>query len=389
VSVSVSTTPRPHPPEIRKRAAELARLRGRQIAQVAVDLGVAESSLRSWLLQAFVDLAAEQGLFTDNRAEPIRLRREFRVKDMEIKIPKRASAYFAGKSVLPRTVLRLVHEFEVTALTSRWPAGCSRSPVPAATTGCRGFGPRLGRRPTPERVPRWLSRLPSHIWGPEGPCRAQGRPGPSCRTQADGQAHANRRRPGRLPLQEGSSSACTSRPRGSDAAEVRGRRPDQPWCTDITEHPVKEGKLYSCAVLDAFSPRIVGQPIADHNRAELVVNGLQMATSAASRRPGPSSTQRGQPIDKLDLRPPTAEIRTARLDWPNRIIGQRHDHESIWSTMQRELLDLQTWRSRAQVASADFEWTEAFYNPVRRHSSIGDLIPAEFNALHASAKFAP
>ncbi len=47
--------PRPHPPEFRKRAVELARLREKPIAQIAVDLGISESCLRNWLHQADVD----------------------------------------------------------------------------------------------------------------------------------------------------------------------------------------------------------------------------------------------------------------------------------------------------------------------------------------------
>jgi putative transposase len=54
-------------------------------------------------------------------------------------------------------------------------------------------------------------------------------------------------------------------------------RPNALWCTDITEHPTKEGKVYCAAVLDCYSRRIVGWSIADHMRAELVVDALQMA----------------------------------------------------------------------------------------------------------------
>ena len=94
--------PRPHPPEFRKRAVELARLRENPIAQIAVDLGISESCLRNWLHQADVDEGAKQGLSTDERAELVRLRRELRVKDMEIEILKRASAFFARENVLPK-----------------------------------------------------------------------------------------------------------------------------------------------------------------------------------------------------------------------------------------------------------------------------------------------
>ena len=53
--------------------------------------------------------------------------------------------------------------------------------------------------------------------------------------------------------------------------------PDRLWLTDITEHPTREGKVYCAAVLDVYSRRIVGWSIADHLRAELVVDALDMA----------------------------------------------------------------------------------------------------------------
>ena len=37
-----------------------------------------------------------------------------------------------------------------------------------------------------------------------------------------------------------------------------------------------------------------------------------------------------------------------------------------------------------QLASAIFEWIEAWYNPRRRHTSLGDLSPIEFEALHTT-----
>ena len=54
-------------------------------------------------------------------------------------------------------------------------------------------------------------------------------------------------------------------------------RPDVLWVGDVTEHPTTEGKVYLATVIDAFSRRVVGWSIADHLRAELVVDALQMA----------------------------------------------------------------------------------------------------------------
>lgn len=62
--------------------------------------------------------------------------------------------------------------------------------------------------------------------------------------------------------------------------------------------------------------------------------------------------------------------------------------ESFWSTMQRELFDRRRWQTRDELASAIFEWIKAFYNPVRRHSSIGNLSPANFEAQERAAEHA-
>ena len=58
--------------------------------------------------------------------------------------------------------------------------------------------------------------------------------------------------------------------------------------------------------------------------------------------------------------------------------------ESFWGTMQLELLDTKKWATRADLANAVFEWIECWYNPYRRHSSIGMLSPNEYERRHQS-----
>lgn len=94
--------PAPHPPEFRRRAVELARRRDQPIAQVAKDLGISESCLRSWMARADVDEGRREGLTSAERAELVELRRRNRVLEMELEIVKRASAYFARENVLPK-----------------------------------------------------------------------------------------------------------------------------------------------------------------------------------------------------------------------------------------------------------------------------------------------
>ncbi len=92
--------PAPHPPEFRRRAVELARLKEKPVAEIAKDLGISESCLRNWMSRADIDEGLKEGLTSDERAELVRLRRENRVQAMEIEILKRASAYFARENVL-------------------------------------------------------------------------------------------------------------------------------------------------------------------------------------------------------------------------------------------------------------------------------------------------
>ena len=62
--------------------------------------------------------------------------------------------------------------------------------------------------------------------------------------------------------------------------------------------------------------------------------------------------------------------------------------ESFFGSMQIELLDRRSWLTQAELATAIFEWIEAFYNPVRRHSALDYLSPIQFETLHTAAETA-
>jgi transposase len=94
--------PRPHPPEFRQRAVELARLGEKPVAQIASDLGISDSCLRNWMAQADIDEGRREGLSSREREELVELRREARTLKLENEILKRAAAYFARENVLPK-----------------------------------------------------------------------------------------------------------------------------------------------------------------------------------------------------------------------------------------------------------------------------------------------
>jgi transposase len=94
--------PRPHPPEFRRRAVDLAREHAKPVSEIAHDLGISESCLRRWLAVDDVDTGRRPGVDRDEHAELVELRRRLRVAEMENEILRRAAAYFARENVLPK-----------------------------------------------------------------------------------------------------------------------------------------------------------------------------------------------------------------------------------------------------------------------------------------------
>jgi len=155
--------------------------------------------------------------------------------------------------------------------------------------------------------------------------------------------------------------------------------PDLLWCTDITEHPTRGGKVYCAAVIDVFTRQVVGWSIADHMRSELVVDALQMATWR--RRPEPGTVVHSDRGSQYTSWVFGHRLRDAGLLGSMGRVASSVDNsmiESLWSTMQREFLNTRSWDSPEQLGSAIFEWIEAWYNPRRRHTSLEMLSPVDY-----------
>lgn len=190
---------------------------------------------------------------------------------------------------------------------------------------------------------------------------------------------------------------CTVRdPDAQPSADLVNRQftvdaPNRLWITDITEHPTTEGKVYCAAVMDAYSRLIVGWSIADNMRTELVTDALGMAI--IRRRPEKRGADEQTILHSDHGSQYTSwafgkRLRDANLLASMGTIGDCYDNammESFWGTMQLELLDSKTWQTRDELANAVFEWIECWYNPDRRHSSIGMHSPITFENLQTGS----
>lgn len=159
--------------------------------------------------------------------------------------------------------------------------------------------------------------------------------------------------------------------------------PDRLWITDITEHPTEEGKVYCAAVMDAYSRLIIGWSIDNHMRTELVTDALGMAIMR--RQPNGNETilhsDHGSQYTSWAF---GQRLRAAGVLASMGTVGDCYDNammESFWGTLQLELLDQKQWKTRDELANAIFEWIECWYNPKRRHSSIGMHSPVTYEAL--------
>jgi putative transposase len=157
------------------------------------------------------------------------------------------------------------------------------------------------------------------------------------------------------------------------------RRPNTLWVCDITYVATWAGFLFVAVVMDAFSRRVIGWAMESHLCTEFVLAALEMAYT--QRAPCPkvifhtdhgtqfTSIAFGQRCDELSVRPSMGSV------------GDAYDNalaESFFSSLECEVLDRNHFKTREEARTAVFCWIEGWYNPHRRHSSLGYLSPEQF-----------
>jgi putative transposase len=195
--------------------------------------------------------------------------------------------------------------------------------------------------------------------------------------RANGLAGCHRRRSTRTTRRDEVAAPAPDLVQRAFVAEA----PDRLWVADITYLPTWNGFLYLSVVLDAFSRRVVGWAMAADLGARLVVDALEMALW--NRQPTAGlihHSDRGGQYTSLAF---GRRCRQAGVVPSMGSTGDCFDNalaESFFATLECELVDRNRWRTQLEARTAVFDFIEAFYNPRRRHSALGYLSPAHFEA---------
>ena len=162
--------------------------------------------------------------------------------------------------------------------------------------------------------------------------------------------------------------------------------PNQVWFTDITEHKTAEGKVYMCAMKDAWSGRIVGYSIDSRMKSRMAVNALDNAVAARAAQ-GMTVTgcivhaDRGSQFRSRKF---VAALHRNGLRGSMGRVATCADNaaiESFWALLQKNVLNRRPWATREQLRTAIVTWIERTYHRRRRQARLGRLTPIEYETI--------
>ena len=165
--------------------------------------------------------------------------------------------------------------------------------------------------------------------------------------------------------------------------------PNQLWVAVVTYVPTVQGWLYLACVTDVFSRMVLSWSMASHRKTDLVVDAVTMAVHRRGGHvPGViHHSDRGGEYSSHQLE---RELRRHGALASMGSVADCYDNalaESLFATLECELFDQQPggrFQTRREAKLAVFGYLETFYNPRRRHSSIGQVSPARYEAEHTA-----
>ncbi len=159
-------------------------------------------------------------------------------------------------------------------------------------------------------------------------------------------------------------------------------RPTELWLTNTSEHWTREGKLYLCAIKDAFSGRIVGYSIDSRMKAGLAVNSLENAI----RMPGNVAgcmvrSDRGSQFRSCRLVRALTRHGLGGSMGRFDAAGDYAAMENFFPLLQKNVLNQHVWESRGQLRTSIVWWIESNCHRRRRRARLGKLTPLDSETI--------
>lgn len=155
--------------------------------------------------------------------------------------------------------------------------------------------------------------------------------------------------------------------------------PDSAWVADTTYISTEEGWLFLATVMDLFGRRIVGWNTSGRNDRFLVLAALERARRLRDPRPGLiHHSDRGSQYaayeyqQRLDRAGVTSSMSRKGNCYDNAAM------ESFFSSLKRERVHRRKYWSREEATADIGDYIDEFYNPKRRHSTLGGLSPIQY-----------
>ncbi|WP_339163503.1 IS3 family transposase [Methylobacterium bullatum] len=367
--------------EFKVEAVRLIKERGVSVAQAARDLDVHENVLRKWVRELSYDPAEAfpgPGQMKAEQVEIERLRKEVTRLKAERDILKK------GRGVL-REGCDMKFAF-VVKHRSIWPVAWMCNALDVSRSGFHAWLTRQACRRAQDDAAILLKVRASfaasdRTYGARRIWHDVLADGISCglhRVERLMRENALRARPRRrgLPKDEGERSVVS--PNILDR-KFEADRPNQKWIADFTYIWTAEGWLYVAAVIDLFSRRVVGWSMQASMTAQLVTDALLMAVwrrgkpNTLLHHSDQGSQYTSEPFQRLMAdHGITCSMSRSGNVWDNAAM------ESFFSSLKTERTARKTYRSRDQARADVFDYIERFYNPARRHSTLGYVSPIEF-----------
>jgi putative transposase len=385
--------PRIYPASVRRQI--VARLRsGESVADVAAETGVCQATLFRWKRQALVDAGVIDGVPSVEADELAAAQKRIAALEAELALTRDACELFNTEAVVPPKRRRAITE----GLIAR---GHSARSACRITGLARSLLQYHRRRPVPDREIRRLIVADTITEIHQRSRGTYGRRRVRAALLADYEMNVNLKlvnsimsehglcglpRPGRrIP-----NLIKVNTPEDLVNRQFSATRPNELWCTDITEHQARDGMVYCCAILDCFSRMIVARTFSTTADTALVNNAVNMAVAYRN--------QRGATILHADhgtqftLWSFGENVRRWGLLASFGTVGDCYDNaamESFWGRLQVELLNTRKWATTLELAAAIADYIDNFYNVERRHSYLGNISPTEFETLWTSTYSIP